>query len=175
VHRPYFNVATVPLGDTLRKSILPGREGAWDTKEVLSSFRMDQAGRLVFGSVGALRNTGLAIHKAWARRSLRKLFPQLGDVELECEWYGKIGMTTDALPRFHKFAPNVVGFSGYNGRGIAPGSVFGKTLAEHILGRMGEADMPLPLTDVREPSFRAAKELWYEAGAQLAHFADARF
>jgi glycine/D-amino acid oxidase-like deaminating enzyme len=175
VHLPYFNFATVPLGDNLRKSILPNREGAWDTKEILSSFRMDQAGRLVFGSVGALRNTGLAVHKNWAKRSLKRLFPEVGDIEFECEWYGKIGMTDDALPRFHKFAPNVIGFSGYNGRGIAPGTVFGKALAAHISGELSEADLPLPLTDPREPSFRAVKEMWYEAGAQVAHFADARF
>ncbi|MDR6668332.1 FAD-binding oxidoreductase [Rhizobium sp. 1399] len=175
VFLPYFNFATVPLGHNLRQSILPNREGAWDTKEILSSFRMDQAGRLVFGSVGALRNTGLSVHKGWAKRSLKRLFPEIGDIEFECEWYGQIGMTDNALPRFHKFAPNVIGFSGYNGRGIAPGTVFGRTLAEHILGRMAEADLPLPLTDPREPSFRALKELWYEAGAQVAHFADARF
>jgi glycine/D-amino acid oxidase-like deaminating enzyme len=84
-------------------------------------------------------------------------------------------MTDNALPRFHKFADNVVGFSGYNGRGIAPGTVFGRTLARHILGEMSEADLPLPLTTAVEPSFRAVKELWYEAGAQVAHFADARF
>ncbi|MDM9649703.1 FAD-binding oxidoreductase [Rhizobium sp. S163] len=175
VHLPYFNLATRPLGDNLRKSILAGREGVWDTKEILSSYRMDQAGRLVFGSVGALRNTGLSVHKGWARRALKRLFPQLGDVEFECEWYGKIGMTDNALPRFHKFADNVVGFSGYNGRGIAPGTVFGRTLARHILGEMSEAELPLPLTDPAELRFRAAKELWYEAGAQVAHFADARF
>jgi glycine/D-amino acid oxidase-like deaminating enzyme len=175
VHLPYFNLATTPLSDNLRKSILPGREGVWDTKEILSSFRMDQAGRLVFGSVGALRNTGISVHKNWAKRSLRKLFPQIGEVEFECEWYGKIGMTDDALPRFHKFAENVVGFSGYNGRGIAPGTVFGRTLAQHILGQISEAELPLPLTDPREPGFRAIKEMWYEAGAQVAHFADARF
>jgi glycine/D-amino acid oxidase-like deaminating enzyme len=175
VHLPYFNLATTPLGDNLCKSILPGREGVWDTKEILSSFRMDQAGRLVFGSVGALRNTGVAVHKGWAKRSLRKLFPQLGDVDFECEWYGKIGMTDNALPRFHKFAENVVGFSGYNGRGIAPGTVFGRTLSELILGKITENELPLPLTDPREPGFRAVKEMWYEAGAQVAHFADARF
>ena len=66
-------------------------------------------------------------------------------------------------------------FRGYNGRGIAPGTVFGRTLAEHILGRLPEADLPLPLTSPTEPSFRALKEIWYEAGAQVAHFADARF
>ncbi|WET73546.1 NAD(P)/FAD-dependent oxidoreductase [Rhizobium croatiense] len=175
VYLPYFNFATVPLGHNLRQSILPGREGVWDTKDILSSFRMDQAGRLVFGSVGALRNTGLAVHKGWAKRALKRLFPMIGDVEFECEWYGQIGMTDNALPRFHKFAPGVIGFSGYNGRGIAPGTVFGRTLAEHILGRLSEADLPLPLTSPTEPSFRALKELWYEAGAQVAHFADARF
>src|SRR5690606_16172633 len=88
VHLPYFNLATRPLPPDVLKSILPGREGVWDTKEILSSFRMDRAGRLVFGSVGALRNTGTAIHTGWARRSLKRLFPQLGPVDFECEWYG---------------------------------------------------------------------------------------
>lgn len=63
IHLPYFNFATEPLSDNLRASILPERQGAWDTKQVLSSFRFDRAGRLVFGSVGALeeavpRSTG---------------------------------------------------------------------------------------------------------------------
>ncbi|KGD95750.1 MULTISPECIES: FAD-binding oxidoreductase [Rhizobium/Agrobacterium group] len=175
VHLPYFNLATTPLSDNLRRSILPGREGCWDTREILSSFRMDQAGRLVFGSVGALRGTGIAVHKAWAKRSLARLFPQIGEVEFEAEWYGQIGMTDNALPRFHKFGRNVIGFSGYNGRGIAPGTTFGKLLARHILGEVSEADLPLPLTEPKEPGFRALKEAYYEAGAQIAHFAGERF
>jgi glycine/D-amino acid oxidase-like deaminating enzyme len=174
VYLPYFNLATVPLSDNLRRSILPEREGCWDTREILSSFRMDRQGRLVFGSVGALRGTGTAIHKGWARRALRKLFPQLGDVEFEAEWYGQIGMTDNALPRFHKFADRVVGFSGYNGRGIAPGTVFGKVLAQHVLGQLAEQDLPLPLTDPKTPAFRALKETYYEAGAQIAHLAGNR-
>lgn len=172
---PYFNFATRPLGDNLRKSILPGCEGCWDTKEILSSFRMDKAGRLVFGSVGALRGTGAAIHRAWAKRSLKRLFPQLGDTEFEYEWYGKIGMTDNAVPRFHNFADNVIGFSGYNGRGIAPGTAFGKVLAQHILGEISEAEMPLPLTEPKAQALRAVKEAYYEAGAQIAHFAGERF
>jgi len=83
-------------------------------------------------------------------------------------------MTDNALPRFHRLAQNVVGFSGYNGRGIAPGTVFGKVLASHILGQISEAELPLPVTDIVEPGFRAVKEMWYEAGAQAAHFVGAR-
>lgn len=172
---PYFNFATKPLGDNLRKSIMPNREGCWDTKEILSSFRMDKAGRLVFGSVGALRNTGAAVHRAWAKRSLKRLFPQIGDVEFECEWYGQIGMTDNAVPRFHKFATNVIGFCGYNGRGIAPGTVFGKTLAAHVAGEIDENDLPLPITEPKAQILRTLKEAYYEAGAQIAHFAGERF
>lgn len=172
---PYFNFATTPLSSDQLKRILPGKEGCWDTKEVLTSFRLDRAGRLVFGSVGALRNTGKLVHRGWARRALKKLFPELGDIGFEAEWYGRIGMTSDALPRLHKFAPNVIGFSGYNGRGIAPGTVFGKTLARHILGELSEEDLPLPVSAVQEAGFRTLKGAYYEAGAQIAHFAGARF
>ncbi|TWF43408.1 NAD(P)/FAD-dependent oxidoreductase [Neorhizobium alkalisoli] len=175
VHLPYFNIATKPLGDNLRRTVLANSEGCWDTKEILSSFRMDQAGRLVFGSVGALRGTGVAVHRNWTRRSLKRIFPQLGDIEFDAEWFGKIGMTDNALPRFHKFGQNVIGFSGYNGRGISPGTNFGKMLARHILGEVTEADLPLPLTGVTEPGFRPLKEAYYEAGAQIAHFTGERF
>jgi glycine/D-amino acid oxidase-like deaminating enzyme len=175
IHLPYFNMATRPLSDNLRRSILPERQGAWDTKEILSSFRFDAEGRLVFGSVGALRGPGVAIHRNWGRRALARLFPQLKDVEFETEWYGKIGMTVDNVPRFHRLARNVVGFSGYNGRGIAPGTVFGRCLAELAAGKIGESDLPLPVTDTVPAPLRAAKEIYYEVGAQLAHFADARF
>ncbi len=135
VHLPYFNLATPPLSSNLAGSILPGREGAWDTREVLSSFRFDAAGRLVFGSVGALRGTGRAVHRAWARRALGRLFPRLAGVDFEHEWHGAIGMTADALPRFHRLGRGVVGFSGYNGRGIAPGTAFGRLLARLAAGR----------------------------------------
>lgn len=175
VYLPYFNLATTPLSDNLRRSILPQREGCWDTKEILSSFRMDARGRLVFGSVGALRGTGTVIHKAWAQRALARIFPQLQDITFEAEWYGQIGMTNNALPRFHKFADRVLGFSGYNGRGISPGTVFGKVLAELVTGQIDEAVLPLPITDPKEPPLRRLKEAYYELGAQIAHLGGDRF
>ena len=110
----------------------------------MSYFRLDRDGRLVFGSAGALRGTGLAIHRAWAKRALRKIFPRIGAIEFEFQWYGMIGMTDNALPRFHRLAENVVTFCGYNGRGIGTGTVFGRVLADHILGRISEATCRCP-------------------------------
>lgn len=173
VPMPYFNIATAPLGDNLRHSILPEQQGAWDTRRVLTSFRLDAQGRLIVGSPGAMRGGGASVHRAWARRTIRRLFPQLGDVALESEWYGRIGMTADSMPRFHRLARNVIGVSGYNGRGIGTGTVFGRSLARHVLG--DAADLPLPETPIEPVRLRNLKAGGYEAGAQLAHIADARF
>lgn len=171
---PYFNFATRPLSTELRASILPGREGCWDTRMIMNSFRYDQAGRLLFGSIGALRLAGLEVHRAWAKRALKKTFPQIGEVEFEAQWYGMMGMTGNALPRFHRLAPNVVTFCGYNGRGIGTGTVFGRLLAEHVLGKLSEKDLPLPVTDPDAPALPALREAYYEAGAQIAHAVGAR-
>ncbi|MFN4276445.1 MAG: NAD(P)/FAD-dependent oxidoreductase [Ferrovibrio sp.] len=166
---PYFNFATRPLSAEMRALILPEGQGAWDTQLVMNSFRMDQAGRLVFGSIGALRGSGAVVHRAWAQRALRRLFPGIGDVEFEAEWYGTIGMTADNLPRFHRYGFRMIGFSGYNGRGIAPGTVFGRVLASYVRGETGETDLPLPLTPVEVAPFRLSRQIVYEVGAQAAH------
>jgi glycine/D-amino acid oxidase-like deaminating enzyme len=170
---PYFNFATRPLNDALRATILPGREGCWDTRLVMNSFRFDEAGRLLFGSIGALRFAGLEVHRAWAKRALKKTFPQIGEVAFEAQWYGMMGMTGNALPRFHRLAPNVVTFCGYNGRGIGTGTVFGRLLADHILGKLSERDLPLPITEPDAPALPALREAYFEAGAQIAHAVDA--
>ncbi|VVD60826.1 FAD-binding oxidoreductase [Pandoraea eparura] len=174
VKLPYFNLATSPLPRHLSESILPLRHGLWDTRHVLSSLRFDAAGRLVFGSVGSLRGAGRAIHHDWGRRALARLFPALKDIQFEHEWYGTIGMTQDALPRLHFLDHNVVSFSGFNGRGIAPGTVFGRELARLILGDIHVSDLPLPVTPVTRANLRILRELGYETGAKLFHAVDAR-
>jgi sarcosine oxidase len=170
---PYFQVATDPLPRDVLATILPERQGVWDTKKVLSSFRLDRDGRLIFGSVGALRGTGTAVHRTWAQRAIARLFPHLRNTPLTSGWYGMIGMSEDSIPRFHRLAPRVVGFSAYNGRGIAPGTVFGKTLSDLVLGRITEPDLPLPVTDPVGAPMRRVHEAGYELGAQLLHAAGA--
>lgn len=174
VHLPYFNVATAPLAPELRQLVLPGGHGIWDTRQVLSSARLDQQGRLVFGSIGALEGSALGVHRAWARRAIRRIFPALGDERFEYEWYGSIGMTDNSMPRFHKLADNVIAFSGYNGRGIAPGTVFGSLLAKYIEGTVTDDDIPLPVTQPTEPRFRRLRELGYDVGSRIVHTLDAR-
>lgn len=172
---PYFNMATQPLAPDVAKSILPGRQGVWDTKEVLLSYRFDAMNRLVFGSVGALRNSGVAVHRAWAKRALRKLYPQITELRFEQEWFGNIGMTSDNLPRFHQLDDGIYSFCGYNGRGIAPGTVFGRAMAGLLSGDIAAAALPLPLSQPEPAALRGLRSAYYEAGAQLVHLTEARF
>lgn len=170
----YFNVATRPLSDAELQSILPQRHGIWDTRSVLSSARLDGKGRLVFGSVGALSGSGGAIHRNWARRALRKIFPTLGAIAFDHEWYGAIGMTPDAIPRFHRLARNTLAVGGYNGRGIAPGTSFGREMAKLILGELNEGELALQPSPVKHAFLGGLREGFYEAGARAIHFAGAR-
>ncbi len=164
---PYFLCATRPLGDNTRRMILPDREGAWDTGISVASFRTDAAGRLIFGSVGAFGGAAGAVHRAHARRALARLFPVLGPVEFEFEWHGQIAKTRDNLPRYHELAPQVLSFNGYNGRGIGPGTMFGKILAGRIVGP--PKDLPLPPTPPDLVPFRALRAAAFELGSALIH------
>ena len=175
VRLPYFNLATAPLPRGLAERILPERQGAWDTRRLLSSFRMDREGRLIFGSVGTLRGGAREVHRAWGRRALAKLFPQLAGVRFEHEWYGVIGMTSDALPRLHAQGRRAMSISGYNGRGIGPGTSFGRDLARWVLGQLSEADLPLPVSEPGSAALKPLRESFYEAGSLAAHLAGARF
>ncbi|RQP04213.1 MAG: FAD-binding oxidoreductase [Paracoccus sp. BP8] len=169
---PYFNMATTPLPEDMARTIVPGRQGVWDTRDVLLSYRFDRMNRLIFGSVGALRNGGAAVHRAWARTALRRLYPQIGPVRFEQEWFGSIGMTSDNLPRFHRLDDGIFAFCGYSGRGIAPGTVFGQCMAALLAGEIAGSDLPLPVTRPAPVAWRALQQAFYEAGAQAVHLAE---
>ncbi|MDR3496496.1 MAG: FAD-dependent oxidoreductase, partial [Ancalomicrobiaceae bacterium] len=77
-------------------------------------------------------------------------------------------------PRFHRFSDTIFSISGYNGRGISPGTTFGRLIAERILGRIGDEGIPLPVTPPKPASLRLIKQPYYEAGAQAFHLVDAR-
>lgn len=164
----FFQFATTPLPEKVRRTILPGREGAWDTNLILSSYRLDQEGRLIVGSVGQVENMGYKLHENWALRTIRKVFPQIGEPDLAYAWNGCIAMTVDHIPRFHILDDNMVTVTSYNGRGIGPGTVFGKLLAEYIQSG-SEQDIPLPVRKNKDVFMRGLRGLFYEAGARAYH------
>lgn len=157
----FFQVATVPLGARIA-SILPERQGLWDTGAVMFSLRRDMADRLIIGSMGAVIGGAKGLSERWAARQLKRLFPDLGPVEFETSWHGQIAMNAEHMPRIHRLAEGLYTPIGYNGRGIAPGTIFGKAMAELLAGG-DEADLPMPLTGVTPEPMRGLKAGFYHA------------
>jgi glycine/D-amino acid oxidase-like deaminating enzyme len=159
--------ATKPLGENLRNSILPERQAAWDSREPTIAFRFDAKGRLITGTIGKIPEDGSATFRhRWADKRMRAHFPHLGDIEWETSWAGRIAFTTDHLPRIHELAPGLLTVIGYNGRGIAPGTVMGRAMAHHLAGS-SDHELPLPLTPQKRASFPAIRGLYYDFGAAL--------
>jgi len=164
----YCQFATAPMPERLRAKILPAGEGCWDTAMVMSSIRTDRAGRMIIGGMGNSEGPGAAIHAGWARRKLRALYPELGDLPFEHEWRGRIAMTRDHIPKVVEFGPRAYALFGYSGRGICPGTVMGTAAAEALLENRPAA-LPLAPRESYAESFRAPLGAWYEFGATLTH------
>jgi glycine/D-amino acid oxidase-like deaminating enzyme len=140
----YLQIATAPLG-ARAEPILRDVPGLWDTGAVMVSLRKDAFGRLILGAMG--RDMG-ALTRRFAARRLARMFPDLGPVRFEQSWHGRIAMTPDHLPRILRLDAGLYAPIGYNGRGIAPGTAFGRAMA--ALARDGREDAtPVPVTPLR--------------------------
>jgi glycine/D-amino acid oxidase-like deaminating enzyme len=143
-----YQVATRPLGDNLRRAVLPRGHVVSDTRRLLAYFRLDPAGRLVIGGRGRLVDSSDPALYGHLRMRLSGLFPDLGDPGWEFHWAGRIALTLDHLPHLHEPAPGLLAALGYNGRGVALATAMGKALAERTLGKTAE-ELPLPAAPLR--------------------------
>ena len=158
-----FMYATDPLGENIRATVLPGGHAMYDTQPAMNFARLDRDHRLIVGSLGYLPRSRPAQPNAWVNRVLRRLFPQLDDSAWTFQWAGTIGFTPDHIPRLHQPAANLYVVLGFNGRGIAPGTFWGKQLAERIADGKPLEEMPLPITPVRPIRGRRLWQTFYES------------
>ena len=164
----YFQVATEPLPEEISKMILPNGEGCWDTASVMSSFRLDESNRFIIGGVGNLDHIASKIHTKWAKRKMESLFPMLKNIPIKYSWHGRIAMTNSHIPKIVKLGDNAYSIYGYSGRGIGPGTYFGKAVAECLLNN-DEDYLPVSPVNHNQELFRSIKSKAFELGATARH------
>jgi glycine/D-amino acid oxidase-like deaminating enzyme len=142
---PSFQVATEPIPEKLRQTILPEGQSASDTWHLLRYFRLDATGRLIMGSRGTFADVPVAVAARHHYRAVREIFPQLEGIRYEYHWGGLVGMTRDHLPHLHEVAPGLLTGLGYNGRGVAMATVMGRILADWALGTPA-SELAFPVT-----------------------------
>jgi len=140
-----WQMATQPLSDNVRKTIIPGRQAMSDTHGELYFARYDARNRMVTGGAVIGPNKAERI-KARVAERLQRLWPQIGEVSFDYIWNGYVGMTTDSFPRIHRLGPNAYAWAGCNGRAVALSIALGDELSKAVRG-VGEGDLALPFTD----------------------------
>jgi glycine/D-amino acid oxidase-like deaminating enzyme len=143
-----YQLVSRPLGENVRRSILPRYQPLTDTRPLFSGVRLHPDGRLQASADGpAFYGSGAAFVAKLDRR-LGRIFPQIDALHWEYRWNGWIAMTLDRYPHLHALAPGLWAGLGYSGRGIGLATVMGREIAGRIAG-VAEKDLTLPLTPLR--------------------------
>ncbi|QOU02827.1 FAD-binding oxidoreductase [Pseudomonas fluorescens] len=157
-----FIVATKPLSGPAAESILPGQETVSTAQRLLLYFRKDSHGRLLMGGRGLFNNPSSPADFAHLERSLALLFPQLGPLEFEYRWAGRIAITRDFMPHVHEPAPGLTLALGCNGRGIALCTSLGQQLAGRLCD--SKAEFTYPVTPLQRLPMHGLQRFYIGAG-----------
>ncbi|WP_105385021.1 NAD(P)/FAD-dependent oxidoreductase [Neorhizobium alkalisoli] len=133
-----FIIATRPLTDTEIATTMPGNRTCVNSMNIGNYWRLAPDNRLIFG--GRARFSATSDQRsdersgAVLRESLRRIFPQLADVEIDYCWGGLVDMTKDRFPRAG-YQDGAWYAMGYSGHGAQLSTHLGMTIADAILGR----------------------------------------
>lgn len=153
-----FQMATQPLSDNVRRSVIPGRQAVSDTHGDLRFCRYTSDHRLVTGGAMFWRGDLDRRIRAHVGARIERLFPQIGPVSFDHVWCGYLAMTRDYFPRLHELAPGVATWVGCNGRGVALGTAMGAELARWAVGESPIDELALPATTLEQlPAHPLAK------------------
>lgn len=149
-----WQMATAPVADDLRRTLLPGRQAVSDTRGDLRFFRYDARNRLITGGavIGSHDVPRRVAEKA--ARNLAEAFPALGQQTMTHIWSGLIGMTWDRFPRIYNLGQDAWGWFGCNGRGVALGVSLGRELARAVSGAAFDT-LALPLSEPQPLPFHS--------------------
>ena len=166
-----YKVATKPLSDEFRSTIIPGEQVIADTRRLLTYFRKDHMGRLVMGGAGGPYEANSEKDYRSIVKRISEIYPQLGRPEIEFRWCGKVCITLDGVPHVHELAPRVYTGLGYNGRGVAMASLMGKWLAAMVCQNEMDTDT-IPITSPQSIPFHGIRNPFVKAAHYVKNFQD---
>lgn len=168
-----FIIATEPLGERASEIIANGMAVA-DTKFVVNYFRLSPDGRLLFGGG---ENYGYRFPrdiKAFVRRPMLEIFPQLADARIDYGWGGTLAITMNRLPHFARLGRRTLSCAGYSGHGVALATLAGKLAAEAVAGQAERFDLMAALPSPQFPGGPAMRApllalamIWYSLRDRL--------
>ena len=157
-----FQVATEPIHDDLKKTILPSCHTVSNTRRLMLYYSYDHQNRFIMGGRGNARDkTNIESYRHLINK-VSELFPSLINHKIEYYWSGKVAITTDGMPHIHNPAKGIYAGIGLNGRGVAMGTLLGKWLANAAMEKMPED--AIPFTKIQPIPFHR----WHSVGVNIA-------
>ncbi len=137
-----FIIATEPLGSEAASKLITNNAAVADSRFVINYFRLTPDFRLLFGGGETYGYRFPADIKAFVRKPMLKVFPQLArDAGVDFGWGGTLAITGKRLPALRRVKPNIVSASGYSGQGITIATLCGKLAAEAMSGKPDRFDV----------------------------------
>ena len=163
-----YVLTTEPIGAGRTGGLLAAGEAASDSRFVVHYWRPTPDGRLLFGGGETFSRRDPRDVKAFVRRHMLTIYPQLADARIDYAWGGTLAITRHRLPYIRKLASGVYAACGYSGHGVGTAPFAGRVLAEAINGNPARLDafaqFPCPAFPggrwLRAPTLAAAMT-WY--------------
>ncbi|MEM6665979.1 MAG: FAD-binding oxidoreductase, partial [Pseudomonadota bacterium] len=144
-----YIAVTEPLGtDQTAGGLIPGGEGASDTRFVIYYWRPTPDGRLSFGGGESYSRAFPDDIAEFVRPHLVRIYPALKDRRIDYAWGGTLGVTQTRLPLIRKVRNGVYTITGFSGQGVSMAPFAGKIIAQALIGEPARfdafADLPVP-------------------------------
>jgi gamma-glutamylputrescine oxidase len=126
-----YLINTAPLGERLDEAIT-FRGGVSDTDwadnhyRIVAGDRLQWAGRMTTW-VGDPRRIGKGL-----KADIKRVYPQLGDVEIEHAWSGTLGLSVHRMPQIGELEPGLWLASAFGGHGINTTAMAGELIARAL-------------------------------------------
>ena len=112
-------LATEPLGAARAAALIPADCCVHASKFVVDYYRRSPDGRLLFGGGETYRDQPPRDLRAFVRRHMLEVFPQLADVRIDYAWSGRLAITCSRLPHFGRIEGGGFFAQGFSGHGVA--------------------------------------------------------
>jgi gamma-glutamylputrescine oxidase len=146
-----FMLATEPLAPERQQALNPEDLCMYDAKFVVSYWKLSGDGRILFGGGENYTRRFPADIRAFVRRYLLKIYPQLADARIDYGWGGTLAVTMNRLPCFGRLDPDIWYALGFSGHGVQIATLAGKLIAEAVAGTAERFDVMARIPSPRFP------------------------
>ena len=149
-----YNIATAPLGD-IADRLLPSDAAVADSRFVLNYFRLSADKRMIFGGGERYTTRPPTDIRAFVRRHMQAIFPDLATVPIDYAWGGAVAVTANRLPHIGRRGRTFFAH-GFSGHGALMTTMAGELIAEALHGTKTRFDV---LADLPHRKFPGGKLL----------------